>query len=399
MLTRGCGCGCMSLLAGILVVAGLLAWLAAREADIDFDTEAARAIYHTRVSSLVPGPGLPEDLEVYASNNVIDLVQFEDRTYLAFRTAPTHYAYEHARLVLLSSPDRRTWTREHEFMLDTDLREPRFLVFQGRLFLYFLKCGRNPLAFEPQGSFVTERQADGSWTPPEPIYKPGYVVWRARTHDGLAYMSVYNGVGMYSITAPPGEVRLLTSGDGRNWKAISDAPQVNASGAEEGDFEFDADGNLVAMVRLEMLGSMVCTAPKEDLGCWTCGFTPHKFDGPFLFRRGQDFYVIARRGVDGAFNRGADFLPATLERLYYLLRYSQTRKRTTLYKLDPGAREMHPLLDFPSCGDTAYAAMIPLDAHSYYTVYYSTPYDGPDWPWTLGQVIGCHIYQTTLTFP
>lgn len=383
-----------------LLIVVLMVALTPIEEPVEFDVAAAQGISYAPPVSVVPGPGLPTDLEIQSSNNVIDLVVCEGEHFLAFRTGPTHYASPKARIVVLRSRDRIRWDLETTLdMPDGDLREPRFLLYRDKLLLYFIKAGDTFYWFEPQGIFATERIQEGRWSEPVPVFKPGYIVWRAKVHQDVAYMSVYYGKGLYNLFRPAGEVRLLTSTDGFDWRPISDTPQVVGAGAEEADFDFDAAGNLVAVVRLEMEGGMVCRANKDRLDQWDCRFTPYKYDSPFLLRRGGEFYVVARRNVSGAYDRGWDELPDPLERGCYLLRYAFTRKRTSLFRLDLESMTLAPLLDFPSRGDTAYAALWPLDADAYYMVYYSTDIGGRDWPWTLGQVIGCNIYETVLSFP
>jgi hypothetical protein len=385
---------------GAALLLGLLLHLWRAEAPVAFDAQAAAGISYTPLLAVVPGPAAPDGVGPMASNNNVDLAQFEGRAYMAYRTAPTHFASEETRLVVVSSSDRKAWDLELSFGLEkSDLREPRFLVFQGKLFLYFFRGGSNPLNFEPQSIYVRERDATGAWGEARAIFRPGYVVWRAKARGDVAYMSVYHGAGLYTTGARPGEIRLLRSRDGITWEPISEAPQCIADGAEEAEFEFDEAGNLVATIRLEVQGAMVCRASKDDLAAWETHYTPDKYDSALMFRRGEDFYVVARRNVAGAFHRGWDFLPQPLQRAGYLARYSLTRKRTALYKVDLSANTLVPLLDFPSQGDTAFPALIPIDARSYYLVNYSCPLEGSDWPWLAGQLIRTNLYETTLTFP
>lgn len=386
--------------APFVLLFGLMAMLSPIEEPVVFDTHAAQGITFTPPTPVVPGPGLPAGLEILSSNNVIDLIEFEGRFFLAFRSGPTHYASTRARIIVLSSTDRKRWELECEFGVPGgDVREPRLLAFKGKLFLYFFQAGDSFYEFIPKSMYATERLGFAQWTEPRPFYEPGYVPWRARARGDTAYMSVYFGQGLYNIFRPAGEVRLLVSTDGYDWRPISDEPQVAGEGAEEADFDFDEDGNLIAIVRLEMEGGMVCRASRDNLAKWECRFTPHKYDSSFLFRRGNDTYAVARRSVSGVYNRGWTVLPDFLRRGSYLIRYAFTRKRTTLFKLDAAAQELTPLFDFPSRGDTAYACLWPLSEHRYYMVYYSTSAHGIDWPWTLGQVIGCNIYETELAFP
>ncbi len=382
-----------------LIIGAVLLYLACDEETAQFDTAGAAGIAYTPLECIVPGPGLPQDVHPMGSNNNVDVARFGDRFYVAFRTAPTHFASPKTRLVVLSSEDRKTWKKETEIALQSDLREPRLLVFNDTLFLYFFRAGSNPLRFEPQSIYATQRGADGTWREPRPIFKPGYVVWRARVFGGTAYMSVYYGAGLYTTGDRPGDVRLLTSADGIAWEPISEATQVDRVSAEEGEFDFDAEGNLVATVRLETEGALVCTASKERLDVWQCTYTPYKYDSALMFQHAGTFYEIARRNVAGPFETESRWLPRGLHRAWRMARYSLTRKRTTLYRVDRDARRLVPLFDFPSKGDTAFAGIAPLDARTYYVVNYSSPIDGLDWPWLGGQLAGSHLYATELAFP
>ncbi len=381
-------------------LAGLLAWLWRASEPVVFDDAAAAGITYTALRQIVPGPAVPEGLTVMASNNNVDVVQFQGLYFMAFRTAPTHFASSRTRMVVLRSSDLNTWALDTAFDLDqSDMREPRFLDFKGKLFLYFFRGGSNPLGFEPHSIYMKQRTGDGAWTDAKPIFEPGYVVWRAKVHGDTAYMSVYHGAGLYTTAERSGAVRLLTSSDGEHWTPLSKEPQCTVMSAEEGEFEFDEAGNLVATIRLEVQGSLVCRAPKDNLAHWETHYTTEKNDSALMFRRGEAFYVIARRNVAGAFNRGLDWLPASLQRGWNLVRYSLTRKRTSLYKVDLTANRLIPLFDFPSRGDTAFPALLPLDTNAYYLVNYSCPLDGTDWPWLGGQLVGTQLYDTVLTFP
>lgn len=57
---------------------------------------------------VVPGQGLPPDLPVQEANNNLDVVAHEGRVYLAFRTAPSHFASPDAAIHVVSSTDEET---------------------------------------------------------------------------------------------------------------------------------------------------------------------------------------------------------------------------------------------------------------------------------------------------
>ncbi len=388
-------------LAPAVFVAAVFVYAVTREVPVSFDPSLAGQVHLSAPTALAPGPGLPPDLKLGPSNNNLDVIRFAGRYFLAWRTARFHFASDDARMVIVSSTDRERWTHEASFDLDRrDLREPRFLDLNGRLFFYFFEAEDNPRGFTPLSMRAAERRGDGTWTESRPIFEPGHVVWRAKVRNGRAYMCSYRGDRLYDDLGVAGKPRLLTSTDGYNWESISgDTSPVPYPGASECDFEFDDQGNLVALVRVEARGALVCTAPATRLQRWDCTPTPYRHDSPLLFRHGNTFYAIARRNLAGPLDTGQRWLPDTAELLWYQLRYWFSRKRTTLYRVIPEEQRTVPVLDFPSRGDTAFAAAAPLDDGSYWVANYSSDLDGPDYPWVLGQLTGSRIYGFELKLP
>src|SRR5262245_59012148 len=105
---------------------------------------------------IVPGDGLPPAVDVKRSNNNLDVTRFGGRTYLAFRSADSHFAGDTTVIHVVSSEDERAWRPEARFALGRDLREPRWLQLDGRLFLYVSVLGSTSYAFEPARVDVTE---------------------------------------------------------------------------------------------------------------------------------------------------------------------------------------------------------------------------------------------------
>jgi len=339
------------------------------------------------VEPLVPGPGLPADLELGRSNNNLDIARLGDLFFLAFRTAPHHWASDGARLYVLSSPDREHWTREATFDLDQrDLREPRFLVLGDSIFFYFFEAEDRPTGFAPITIRASRRGPDGRWSDPVPIFEPGHVDWRAKVRSGRALMSVYYGRELYGEPGAQRRMRLLTSDDGLEWRSLSgDESPARPGGTSEAAFELDEAGNLVALVRVEARGALVCTAPAGRLMRWDCDETPYRHDSPLLFRYGGRTFALARRSLGGPIERGPDWWPPQMRFLWAQLRYWVTRKRTTLYEVLPDERRTVPLLDLPSRGDTAFAGIVPLGDGRFWVANYTSPLDGIDPPWVVGQ--------------
>lgn len=370
------------------------------EAPARFEPAFAEGVVVGEPRTIVPGDGLPPEVRIDASNNNLDVVRFEGRSYLAVRSAPHHFATDEARILVFSSDDRRRWAFEHEIDLDErDLREPRFLAFQEKLFLYFVELGDDPKAFRPLWIRYTRRTDDGEWRPSKRIFEEGHVVWRVLEHDGRAWMSVYDGAKLYDDLGSAGAVRLLHSEDGKRWTSVSGvASPIDFAGASECAFQFDDDGGLVALVRVESHGALVCTAPADRLERWDCTPTPYRHDSPLLLRHGDAFWAIARRNVAGAFG------PETgrrsgLDLWWAMLRYSSSRKRTALYRVLPEERRTAPVLDLPSRGDTAFASAVPLGGDRFWVVNYTSPLDGPDRSWIGGQLVGSVVVGLELELP
>ena len=382
-------------LAGIILI--LLLAAALYEEPMTKYRERASRVFISDFRQLVPGPGMPDGFTPLRSTNNVDLIRVGDSLFMGFRTAPSHFASPNTRLHIMRSDDLgNTWTEECRINMKRDLREPRFFYFNQQLFFYFFTGGVNPLRFEPGRIHVCRRLDDGSWTDPEPIFEPGYVVWRLRERDGKAYMSVYYGAEIYG-KGSRGEVRLLRSDDGLKWEPISEKPQVDRVGAEEGEFLFDPDGGMYAVVRLEVGGGcLICRAEADRIDQWKCKFSPYKVDSPLMFSCKGRYFVVGRRNVAGRSARALDW-PEGLRNAWSMAFYSLTRKRTCVYALNCQNMQLEPLFDLPSKGDTAFAGIAPLDSEGrFLLVNYSSPVDGPDWPWFAGQILGSVLYSCVL---
>src|SRR6185369_6665337 len=131
---------------------------------------------------IVPSEGLDPRNEVKVANNNLDVVRHAGRVYLAWRSAPTHFASTEVVMNVASSADEVTWRYETSFRLGRDLREPRLLSLGDRLFLYVARLGVSSFDFQPEGVSVSERKADGSWSQLEPTGPAGAIAWRVKPY-------------------------------------------------------------------------------------------------------------------------------------------------------------------------------------------------------------------------
>lgn len=358
---------------------------------------------------LVPFEVPPEGVTTQRSNNNLDIVLFEGRYFLAFRTAPSHFASDETVMYVVSSEDQATWQLETKIELGTDVREPRFLAHDGELLLYFAKLGKDPMKFEPQGTFIVRYESRGQWTSPEAwTDQPGFIPWRLRSIDGTAYMIGYvGGENIYEIDGEPILVQWLKSQDGLTWEpVVPGQPTVQEGGGSETDWAFLPDGGVIAVTRNEAgdetgWGSKICRARPGDLGHWQCAPDKRKYDSPLVFRRGADVYLVARRNVTetGNYDLERRDLPAKEQTQLYLFEYSFAPKRCSLWKVDPDALSVAFLLDLPSFGDTCFPSALGVGDGEYDIYNYTSPLDGDDVDWILGQSIESTIYRIRLAVP
>ena len=204
------------------------------------------------------------------------------------------------------------------------------------------------------------------------------------------------------------DVMLSTTTDGVTWRP-ADPARVSSyrGGVSEAAFELDASGGLWAVTRNEDgdatgFGSHVCSAPASAPAAWTCSkkSDPERYDSPWIFRHGDQLYLVARRDVGGPFDMGLSGLTFAEKKKKYLSAYSTRPKRTALYRVDRATRTVVHLQDLPGAGDTAFPSVRRTGAHSFIMANYTSPLSKPDISWLQGQVssAGTQIYLLELTF-
>jgi hypothetical protein len=358
---------------------------------------------------VVPFASPPAGVETQPANNNLDVVRHEGRYFLAFRTAPSHFAGDRTVLHVVSSPDQERWMLETRIALGTDLREPRLLSHAGVLRLYFAVLGDDPMKFEPQGTMITTYEAEGRWS--EPVWwtdQPGFIPWRLKEIDGTAYMIGYTGgEHIYEVDGEPLQVKWLRSEDGLAWEpVVPGQATVLVGGGSETDFVFQDDGSVVAVTRNEAgdelgFGSKICRAEAGRLGAWRCAGDRKKYDSPLVFRRGADTYLIGRRNLTatGDYDLGIEGLTPRERSDKYQIEYSFKPKRCSLWKVDPDALTVSFVLDLPSRGDTCFASALDAGEREMTVYNYTSPLDEDDHEWLVAQGKPTLIYRASLILP
>lgn len=293
-----------------------------------------------------------------------------------------------------SSDEGASWVLEHTVSLDADMREPHFLLWDGRISLSFFEGGDDPTAFEPQAIWRAERDCEGAWT--EAILSEGDdVPWDIKVRGDRALRTSYSGPHYQGPSKLFVHLDQSTDG-GRTWAPVGRDPVLSEVGDSEVAFELDEAGALWAVTRNEDgdeagQGSKLCTAPTDDLTDWTCPeiSDPERYDSPEMIRHGDDLYVLARRDVGGPFGDDEGLAP-----------YSLRPKRSALYRIDRDTREVVHVFDIPGVGDTAFVSARRTGPHTWLFANYTSPLDDPDVTWLAAQASerGTQIYLAELSF-
>lgn len=361
---------------------------------------------------VVPFASPPAGVVTQDANNNLDVVAHDGKVFLAFRTAPTHFASDQTEMYVVSSTDEKTWQFEAKFALGTDVREPRLLSWDGQLFLYLAVLGKNPLKFEPQGVKVAKYEGPGQWSEPVDTYEDEFILWRSKVVNGTPYAVGYvGGDNIYNMTGDPITIHFLTTQNGFDLEpVVPGKPVVQTGGGSETDFVIQDDGSLIAVTRNEAgdetgWGSKICKAAAGDFGNWHCEGDKRKYDSPLVFRHGQRIFLIGRRQLanDGLYDLGMRDLDAKGQTGKYEVEYSFSPKRCSLWEVDPKTLTVSFVLDLPSMGDTCFPGLLDKGDGKFVVYNYTSPLEaiaeGEEWKWIEGQSRPTVIYRVELTMP
>ena len=355
---------------------------------------------------MVPGPGLPSEIEPMDANNNLDVTWHDGRIFLAFRSAPTHFASTETTMHVMSSQDEETWRFEGSFALGRDVREPQLVSWNGTLRLYFALLGTSSIEFEPGGSVWTTYQGPGQWTELQDFALENYIPWRVKEVNGDLQMIGYTGgENVYDMDGEPITIHWLRSDDGATWEAVVPGQEVvYTGGGSETDYVILDDGSLVAVIRNEAgengeYGSLICRAEAESLANWVCIHDPKKYDSPLMFRKDDTIWLVGRRNVtgDGHYDLNQPDLAPEDEFLAYQAAYWNQPKRCALWTVDPETLSVDWVADVPSNGDTCFPEVIETNEGLVLYNYSSAP-EGADLVWLEGQLAPTNIYRMRLIF-
>ncbi len=241
-------------------------------------------------------------------NAFTDLVKFKDTYYLAFRSCPDgHMVHPTASIIILASKDTKSWQQVHRFSVTKrDTRDPHFLVFQDKLFVYTgtWYCGDSSPA---RSEYTLNRHlgyaawsADGKeWHSPIMLEGTfGHYIWKANTYEGKAYLCGRRNRD-FEITArgegATVQSLMLESDDGLIFRKRAVFQEVRG---DETVFQFEPDGSILAIGRRGGSNAQLLKS-KPPYTKWDRSDLDRYIGGPMLIKWGDRYIAGGRRSVSG----------------------------------------------------------------------------------------------------
>lgn len=356
---------------------------------------------------LIPSADLPQDVKPQYSNNNVSISVFNNRLYVAFRTGPTHFASKKTGMYIISSADGSNWKKEMELFIGKDVREPFLIPIDGKLHFYCFAAGTKMTAFEPDFISHYYISDDGNWTGPENVLDKGEVHWSLLNRNGKTYLSSYEGSHYNLKGESKVSLNFKQTSNGKDFYPVGDSARVYFGGVSETAFEFDKEGNLWAVTRLEDgdkngFGSQVVFADKNDWGNWQFPETTdlNCYMSPKMFRHGDDLYLIARKQMGKKpFGKANRNLSMKKQRIRNWVGFSLSPKTTALYRINQKERKVEWVMNLPGAGDTAFPSIQRLDKDLFLIANYSSPIKHrKKRSWLNGQLGHTGIYLQVISF-
>ena len=292
-------------------------------------------------------------------NAFTDLIRWRGQFWLTFRSSPDgHGVHASGSVVILSSDDAKSWRQVHRFSVaDRDTRDPHFLVFKDRLFVYTgaAYVGKEKIRTTEWNAHYgyASSTADGeTWTAAQPLEGTyGHYIWRAATWGDRAYLIGRRWQGhMPASGRTTMQSALLESEDGLRWRFRS---LIQETDGNETALHFETDGTLFAVSRTSATHAVLAQS-RPPYESWTRQPLPGYLGGPMLARWGNRFIVGGRRRPETASPAGE----------------GPGQGITMLLWLE--GTELLPITDLPSGGDNSYPGFVALDDRRALVSWYST---------------------------
>lgn len=290
-------------------------------------------------------------------NAFTDLCRFRDQLYLTFRSCPDgHMVHPTASTIIMRSKDEgATWEQVHRFAVkDRDTRDPHFLVFRDRLFVYTGTWWSGPGKIEPKDydmnkmlGFAAWSDDGAAWNSPVMLEGTfGHYIWRAASFGDKAFLCGRRKPG-FDI-GPKGEGEkvqslMLESDDGLIWKKRA---YFAETAGDETAFLFEKDGSVLAIGRHGGGKNAQLIRSKPPYTDWDRRSLDRPVGGPLVVKLGEHIIVGGRKTTQ-------DKGPKTS--LCWLV-----------------GDQLQEFAEFPSGGDNSYPGFVALSPTRALVSYYSS---------------------------
>jgi hypothetical protein len=286
-------------------------------------------------------------------NAFTDLVKFKGRFYLTFRSCPDGHAVNPtASVIILASDDTKDWKQVHRFNVALrDTRDPHFLVFKDKLFVYTGTWYSGPTTLAREDYDLNKHLGYAVWSDDgakwnEPVMLEGtfgHYIWRAATFGGKAYLCGRRKTGFGMGARGEGkqvESLMLESDDGLIWRKCAVFQETEGN---ETAFLFESDGTVLGVGR--RTGNAQLLRSKPPYTHWERKDLDRYIGGPLLAKWG-DRYIVGGR------------------------RTTKAGPKTSLCWLV--GDQLQEFAEFPSGGDNSYPGFIELAPNRALVSYYSS---------------------------
>ena len=288
-------------------------------------------------------------------NAFTDLVRFKDKFYLTFRSCPDgHMVHPTSSIIILSSTDTKQWKQVHSFHVEKrDTRDPHFLVFKGKLFVYTGTWYSGDTTLNAEDYDLNKHLGYAAWSEDglkwhSPIMLEGtfgHYIWRANTFDGKAYLCGRRKKNF--AVGPRGETSIvesamLESDDGLIWRTRALFQEVNG---DETAFQFEADGSVIGIGRRGRNNAQLMRS-KPPYTQWRRKELDRYIGGPLLVRWGGRYVVGGRKNI------------------------GDEGPKTSMCWL--AGDQLHEFAELPSGGDNSYPSFVEINPNRAVMSWYSS---------------------------
>lgn len=276
-------------------------------------------------------------------NAFTDLVRFRNKFYLAFRSCPDgHMVHPTASIIIMTSDDGKDWEQVHRFQVKhRDTRDPHFLVFQDKLFVYSgtWYSGETTIPVKDYDlnlhlGYAACSEDGVTWQSPILLEGTfGHYIWRAAAFGDKAYLCGRRKAAF--AVGPRGEGRsveslMFESDDGLIWRKRAVFQELQG---DETAFQFEPDGSVVAIGRRGSENAQLLRS-QPHYQDWDRRDLDRYIGGPLITRWGDHNVVGGRKSIG---DRGP---------------------KTSMYWLVD--ETLHEFAELPSGGDTSYPGFVEL---------------------------------------